>query len=54
MHAPEIDFAMHDTTRQTHTQRMLDEKLAKKIARYLKVTENLKITMSPSQERIQA
>ena len=50
---PDIAFAVHKVTRQTHAPRMFDEKLAKRIARYLKGTARLKITMTPAQEYCQ-
>ena len=50
---PDIAFAVHKATRQTHAPRVIDWKLAKRIARYLKGTASLKITMSPGQEQYQ-
>ena len=50
---PDIAFAVHKVTRQTYAPRMFDWKLAKRIARYLKGTACLKITMTPAQENCQ-
>ena len=45
---PDIAFAVHKATRQTHAPRMLDWKLAKLVARYLKSTATLKLEMAPA------
>ncbi|GAB9471215.1 unnamed protein product, partial [Globisporangium polare] len=42
---PEVAFAVHKATRQTHQPRLQDWKLAKRIARYLKGTKGLKLRM---------
>uniref|UniRef100_A0AAV1UMW7 Uncharacterized protein n=1 Tax=Peronospora matthiolae TaxID=2874970 RepID=A0AAV1UMW7_9STRA len=44
---PDIAFAVHKATRQTHAPRVLDWKLAKRVARYLKGTAMLKLEMAP-------
>uniref|UniRef100_A0AAV1TTK9 Reverse transcriptase Ty1/copia-type domain-containing protein n=1 Tax=Peronospora matthiolae TaxID=2874970 RepID=A0AAV1TTK9_9STRA len=44
---PDIAFAVHKVTRRAHAPRLADWKLAKRIARYLKGTAALKITMIP-------
>ncbi|RAW21862.1 hypothetical protein PC110_g21693 [Phytophthora cactorum] len=41
----DISFTVHKATRRTHQPTMSDWKLAKKIARYLKDTKGLKLTM---------
>uniref|UniRef100_A0AAV1TVF5 Reverse transcriptase Ty1/copia-type domain-containing protein n=1 Tax=Peronospora matthiolae TaxID=2874970 RepID=A0AAV1TVF5_9STRA len=46
---PDIAFAVHKATRQTHAPRLLDWKLAKRVARYLKGTATLKLEMAPAQ-----
>ena len=46
---PDVAFAVHKATRQTHALRLHDWKLAKRIARYLKGTAKLILTMLPSQ-----
>ena len=43
---PEIAFVVHKATRQTHQPRVHDYKLAKQIARYLKVTCEFKLRMT--------
>ncbi|CAI5725764.1 unnamed protein product [Peronospora destructor] len=48
---PDIAFAVHKTTRQTHQPRLHDWKLAKRVARYLKGTKTMKINMKPSDGR---
>ena len=45
---PDIAFAVHKATRQTHAPRVLDWKLAKRVARYLKSTATLKLEMAPA------
>uniref|UniRef100_A0AAV1UQN3 Integrase catalytic domain-containing protein n=1 Tax=Peronospora matthiolae TaxID=2874970 RepID=A0AAV1UQN3_9STRA len=44
---PDVAFAVHKATRQTHAPRLKDWKLAKRIARYLKGTTALKLIMTP-------
>uniref|UniRef100_A0AAV1VBX8 Integrase catalytic domain-containing protein n=1 Tax=Peronospora matthiolae TaxID=2874970 RepID=A0AAV1VBX8_9STRA len=44
---PDVAFAVHKATRQTHAPRLKDWKLAKRIARYLKGTTALKMIMTP-------
>ena len=51
---PDIAFTVRKVTRQTHAPRLLDRNLAKRIARYLKDTAGLKITMDPDQDRRKA
>ena len=46
---PDIAFAVHKATRQTHAPRVLDWKLAKRVARYLKGTATLKLEMATKQ-----
>ena len=45
---PDIAFAVHKATRQTHQPRIHDYKLAKLIARYLKGTCSFKLRMTPA------
>uniref|UniRef100_A0AAV1T9G7 Uncharacterized protein n=1 Tax=Peronospora matthiolae TaxID=2874970 RepID=A0AAV1T9G7_9STRA len=45
---PDIAFAVHKATRQTHQPRLHDLKLAKRIARYLKRTQDYKLRMEPA------
>uniref|UniRef100_A0AAV1UAA6 Uncharacterized protein n=1 Tax=Peronospora matthiolae TaxID=2874970 RepID=A0AAV1UAA6_9STRA len=40
---PDICFAVHKTTRQTHKPTLKDWKTAKRIMRYLKMSKNLKL-----------
>ena len=40
---PDITFAVHSATRQTHKPSMKDWKIAKRIAMYLKATKTLKL-----------
>ena len=40
---PDISFAVHRATRQTHNPSMKDWKMTKRIARYLKGTKTLKL-----------
>ena len=42
---PDVTFAVHKAMRQTHQPRVHDWKLAKRIARYLKGTQRLKMKM---------
>jgi hypothetical protein len=42
---PDIAFAVHKATRQTHKPRMYDWKVAKRVARYLKGTKTFKLAM---------
>ena len=42
---PDISFAVHKVTRQTHAPRVHDWKLAKRVARFLKGTASLKLEM---------
>ena len=44
---PDIAFAVHKVTRRAHAPRLTDWKLAKRIARYLKGTAALRVTMIP-------
>uniref|UniRef100_A0AAV1TDT7 Polyprotein n=1 Tax=Peronospora matthiolae TaxID=2874970 RepID=A0AAV1TDT7_9STRA len=44
---PDIAFAVHKATRQTHQPRLHDMKLAKRIAQYLKGTRDYKFRMEP-------
>uniref|UniRef100_A0AAV1UC00 Reverse transcriptase Ty1/copia-type domain-containing protein n=1 Tax=Peronospora matthiolae TaxID=2874970 RepID=A0AAV1UC00_9STRA len=44
---PDVAFAVHKATRQTHRPRVHDWKLAKRIARYLKGTQGLKLKVKP-------
>uniref|UniRef100_A0AAV1TB36 Reverse transcriptase Ty1/copia-type domain-containing protein n=1 Tax=Peronospora matthiolae TaxID=2874970 RepID=A0AAV1TB36_9STRA len=44
---PDIAFAVHKVTRRVHAPRLADWKLDKRIARYLKGTAALKVTMIP-------
>ena len=46
---PDIAFAVHKATRQTHSPRVLDWKLAKRVARYIKDTLTLKLEMAQTQ-----
>nr|CCA18027.1 PREDICTED: hypothetical protein [Albugo laibachii Nc14] len=43
---PDISFAVHRSTRYTHQPTMRDWKLAKRIARYLKFTKEVKLRMA--------
>ena len=45
---PDIAFAVHKATRQTHAPRVLDWKLAKHVALYLKDTTTSKLEMVPA------
>ncbi|CAI5708159.1 unnamed protein product [Peronospora effusa] len=45
---PDIAFAVHKETRQTHQPRVHELKLAKRIARYLKGTHDFKLQMTPT------
>ena len=45
---PDISFAVHRATRQTHKPTIRDYKAAKKIARYLKMTKTLKLCINSS------
>ena len=47
---PDIIFAVHKATLHTHAPRVIDWKLAKRIARFLKGTAQLKITMKTDRE----
>uniref|UniRef100_A0AAV1VIT7 Reverse transcriptase Ty1/copia-type domain-containing protein n=1 Tax=Peronospora matthiolae TaxID=2874970 RepID=A0AAV1VIT7_9STRA len=47
---PDIAFAVHKATRQTHEPRICDWKLAKRIVRYLSGKRGLKISMKPAVE----
>uniref|UniRef100_A0AAV1T842 Polyprotein n=1 Tax=Peronospora matthiolae TaxID=2874970 RepID=A0AAV1T842_9STRA len=47
---PDVAFAVHKATRQTHAPRLKDWKLAKRIARYLKGTTALKMIMTPAHD----
>ena len=51
---PDIAFAVHKATRQTHAPRVLDWKLAKRVARYLKGTATLKLEMTSKQTSLDA
>lgn len=46
----DISFAVHRATRQIHAPTLQDDKLAKKIARYLKGTKGLKLHLREDSE----
>uniref|UniRef100_A0AAV1T6R3 Reverse transcriptase Ty1/copia-type domain-containing protein n=1 Tax=Peronospora matthiolae TaxID=2874970 RepID=A0AAV1T6R3_9STRA len=52
---PDICFAVHKATRQTHKPTTKDWKIAKRIARYLKATKNLRLHLNgngPTQQNV--
>uniref|UniRef100_A0AAV1T5K5 Reverse transcriptase Ty1/copia-type domain-containing protein n=1 Tax=Peronospora matthiolae TaxID=2874970 RepID=A0AAV1T5K5_9STRA len=52
---PDICFAVHKATRQTHKPTTKDWKIAKRIARYLKATKNLSLHLNgngPTQQNV--
>uniref|UniRef100_A0AAV1VLU9 LAGLIDADG endonuclease n=1 Tax=Peronospora matthiolae TaxID=2874970 RepID=A0AAV1VLU9_9STRA len=48
---PDISFAVHRATRRTHQPTVSDWKLAKRVARYLKTTKDMKLKMSLEDEK---
>uniref|UniRef100_A0AAV1UA30 Uncharacterized protein n=1 Tax=Peronospora matthiolae TaxID=2874970 RepID=A0AAV1UA30_9STRA len=46
---PDIVFAVHKATHQTHQPLLHDWKLAKRVTRYLKGTKSMKLNMTPSE-----
>ena len=48
---PDISFAVHRATRRTHAPTLMDYKVAKRIARYLKGTRSLKLCLEHDDEK---
>uniref|UniRef100_A0AAV1VGV3 LAGLIDADG endonuclease n=1 Tax=Peronospora matthiolae TaxID=2874970 RepID=A0AAV1VGV3_9STRA len=46
---PDIVFAVHKATRQTHQPLLHDQKLAERVARYLTGTKSMKLNLTPSE-----